>query len=225
MGQVAGGGGAGVLNAKLWQLWNASWALMGQRLGRPCACLIRARLCNAGDVIRHQLAGRHKSHPFLRLVVTVDYHAPLQTWQAAHKSLPSLMLIRADRQGVTERCWRGRKCDWPHTASGRPKSPHITTSPGEMIRQNLSLLLSQSINSEGFYKHPVPLRGLWPGRSKMRPKRLLASTFLCKSDMLTNFQRTWKFVIVQCLTKLWAFSQTWNKQKIKCGIDEHHSII
>ena len=69
------------------------------------------------------------------------------------------------------------------------------------------------------------LRGLGPGGNKMLPRRLLASTLLCKSDMLTNFQRTWKFVTFQCFTKLWAFSQTRNKQKLKCGFDGHHLII
>lgn len=119
------GTGVGVLNARLWLLWNASWALVGQRRGWPFACLICACLCYAGDVIRHQLAGMDKSRPFPRLAVTVENHAPLQTWQAAHKSSPSLMLIRADRQWVTERCWKGRKCDWPHTASWRTKPPDV----------------------------------------------------------------------------------------------------
>lgn len=48
-------GGWGGLNAKLWQLWNTSWVLAGQRWGQAwaalmCACLHNARWCDLTSI-------------------------------------------------------------------------------------------------------------------------------------------------------------------------------
>lgn len=139
-----------------------------------------------GDVIWHQLASAHNSCPFPQLAVTVEYHAPLHTWQAAHKSLPPLMFIRVDRQWVMEDAGEAENVVGHKQHEGGQNL--LMFGPCEITRQNLSLLLPQSMNSEDVCEHPVHLRGLGgPERGKTLPRRLLKlNSLLCREDGCVN---------------------------------------
>lgn len=108
-----------------------------------------------GDMIWHQLVGVLKSHTFLQFAVTVECHAPPQTWQAAYKPLPSLMPIRADwcyRRMLQKQKMRLAT----NTLLESITFPDVWT--GWNNHEILKWSLSQSTNSQGACQYPTYLR-------------------------------------------------------------------
>ena len=139
--------GVGVINAKLWQFWHTSWVLVEWRLGQSwatltCACLHTASWCD---------------------LTPISWCAHKSFLSAVRGNQSNIHLFKHDTQhtrhylywcssGMTgSEVWReageaenviGHKQHW----GGQNI---LMFGRGQISRQNLSVLLPQSMNSDG----------------------------------------------------------------------------